>query len=352
MSLEIVRKDLQHAQIPPVYLWYGEDRYSLTEALRILKEAFLAEDPSGSNIELFIGKDTASQEIVAAANTTSFFSRRLVIVDDIPYFNQAKSKDKGKGNSSDDNGEELEVSITDEESILDYVQNPNPDTILVLISEKVNRGRKLFKGISKAGKVLEFAYPQGMPEWLHWIQKEAKARGKQISSGDASFLLEYAGHHTGILCQELDKLALYIGERGEITKIDIERVGIPLIETTVFAMLDAIATGKTAEALLKLKEVLSQDYYLKVHTMIVRQVRLLLAASLIRKQGGTAEKLIETAGIKPFEGNKVFRQAVAFTPGRLAGAMEDCLSTELALKSSGGNPHFLLEMMVIRLCRK
>jgi DNA polymerase-3 subunit delta len=341
---------LENNQIPSVYLWYGEDRYVLAEALRRLKEVFLAEDPSGSNITIFRGKDSAPEDVVEAANTASFFSRRLVIVDDIPYFHQSKTKDKAKENSPDPG--EPESDHYGEESLLAYLENLNPDSCLVLISEKVNRGRKLYKAISKSGKVVEFAYPQGQPEWLSWIQKETRARGKQMSPAAASFLLEFAGHHTGILSQELDKLALFTGAKTEIGKEDISKVCISLAETTVFAMLDAIAAGKTGDALLKLKEVLSQEYYLKVHTMIVRQVRLLLAACLLRKQGATVERLVEVAGIKPFEGNKVYRQAGSFNPQRLAEAMEDCLKTELALKSSGGDPHFLLEMMVIRLCRK
>jgi DNA polymerase-3 subunit delta len=352
MSLEVVRQDIDKNQLPPVYLWYGEDRYTLIEALHLLKDYFQKEDPSGSGIEVFLGKDSPSQIVVASANTSSFFSRRLVVFDDIPYFKQ----DKGKViSNAEDTREELKYLDRNEgEDLLrEYLQNPNPATCLVLISEKVNRGRKIFKTIAKVGKVLEFSYPKGQAQWLTWIQKEAKARGKILSPATASFLVEWAGHHTGVLSRELDKLIFYTGEKPEIGREDIRRVCIPLSETTIFNMLDAIAAGKTGEALLKLKEVLAQEYHLKVHTMIVRQVRFLLAGSLIRKRGETVREFMEVTGIRSsFEGNKIFRQASAFSPEKLAKALEDCLQTELALKSSGGNPHLLLEMMIIRLGQK
>ncbi|NLI92420.1 MAG: DNA polymerase III subunit delta [Peptococcaceae bacterium] len=354
MSLETVKKDIQNNLISPVYLWYGEDRYSLAEALKILKEVFLREDPSGCGIETYLGKEISPEEVVEASNTSSFFSRRLVIVDDIPYFNQGK----GNSNSGETNRrEEIESSEGSEGSNLDrlinYCQNPNPAACLVLISEKANRGRKLYKEIAKAGKVLEFTYPKGQTEWLHWVQKEAKIRGKIINASAASFLVESAGHHTGILSQELDKLCLYVGDKPEINQDDISAVSIPLIETSVFAMLDAIAAGNSSTAIHRLTEVLSQEYFLKVHTMIVRQIRLLLAGSILRQRGGTVEKLMEITGIRSsFEANKIFRQAAGFTPEKLCLAMEDCLKTELSLKSSGGNPHLLLEMMVIRFCQK
>lgn len=354
MSIETVKRDIQNKQIPPIYLWYGEDRYSLTEALKILKGVFLEEDPSGSGIESFQGKNIAPEEVAEVANTSSFFSRRLVIVDDITYFNQGKGKpdveDEGITVGLDSSGRSDGMNT---DRILGYCQNPNPTTCLVMISEKVNRGRKLYKEIVKTGKVLEFCYPKGQTEWLAWIQKEAKRRGKNINATTASFLVDCVGHHTGILSQELDKVSVYIGGKQEISKEDINDICISLIETTVFAMLDAIAAGDSHHAIQRLTEVLSQEYYLKVHTMIVRQIRLLLAGSLVRRRGGTVEKLMDIAGIRSsFEGNKIFRQAASFTPEKLCQGMEDCLQTELALKSSGGNPHLLLEMMVIRLCQR
>lgn len=351
MSLNVVKKDVESGNLSPVYLWYGEDRDSLIKALNILKNFYLKDDPSGSGIERFLGKDISLEEVIQAANTTSFFSQKLVIVDDFSYF-------KSKTTAGDEDGEkEGEVLGASEEGnsdcLLEYCLNPNPATCLLLISEKVNKGRKLYKEINKTGKILEYSYPKGLSEWLSWIQREAQLRDKSIKSETASFLVEWAGHHTGILSQELDKLALFVGEKQEIGKDDIAKICLPLVETTVFAMLDAVASGNVRDALKRLSEVLSQEHYLKVQTMIVRQIRFLLAGSLWRRRGGTVNHFMETTGIRStFEGNKIFRQAAGFSPEKLAEAMEDCLQTELALKTGGGNPHLLLETMVIRFCQK
>jgi DNA polymerase-3 subunit delta len=255
-------------------------------------------------------------------------SRKLVVLDDLD-FNE----------------------LSEDDALLDYCRNFNSSACLTLICEKVNRSRKLFKEAAKAGKVFEFTYPKNQSEWQVWIQSQAKVRGKNINPEAASYLLEWSGRHTGILCQELNKLAAYTGEKDTISRGDIQQVCIPLAETTIFAMVDAVAAGKAKEALRELRVVLNQEHYLKVFTMIVRQIRLLLAASLIRKRGEPADKFMEAAGIRsPFEGNKIYRQAANFTPQKLARAMQDCLQTEADLKISGGNPQFLLELMVIRFC--
>lgn len=348
MSLEQVKKDILNKQIPPLYLWYGDDRYSLVEGLKLLKEFFQTEDASGTGIELLAGKDVNPSDIVDRANTASFFSRRLVIVDDIPYFDQkTKVAEINDENDDADIEETLNLDI-----LIEYCHDPNPGTCLVLVSEKVNRGRKLYKAFAKAGSVIAFNYPRENQEWIDWIQQEALVCKKVIKSNTASYFLECVGKHTGILRQELDKLSLYIGKSSEITKQDIDAVCITLIETKVFAVVDAIAARNTNQAIQRLTEVLTLEHPMKINTMIVRQIRLLLAGSILRKRGKTAKELMEVMGIRtPYEGNKIFKQAARFSPDKLALAMEVCLQTELALKNSGGDPHFMLEMMVIRLCQ-
>ena len=328
MSLETVKKSINNDSVAPIYLWYGDDRYSIIEALQFLKGIFLKEDPSGSQIEMFSAKETDLAAVTETANTYSFFSRKLVVVDDLD-FNEA----------SEDDG------------LLTYCRNPNSATCLVLIAEKINRGRKLFKEIAKVGSINEFGYPRGQAEWRNWVQQQAKLRGKNINPSTALFLLEWSGHQPGILCQELNKLEVYTGNKPNITQEDIRQVCIPLAENTVFTMVDAIAANKAADALRELKAVLNQEHYLKVFTMIVRQVRLLLAATIMRKKGEPVDRFMQVTGIRsPYEGKKIYRQATNFTPSKLAKVMEDCLKTDLALKNSGGNPHFLLELMVIRFC--
>ncbi|MFA6807749.1 MAG: DNA polymerase III subunit delta [Eubacteriales bacterium] len=351
-SLDLIKNDIEQNNDSSVYLLYGEDDFLIREALKILKGSFLAEDPSGSSIELLSGKEASVDIIVEAANTASFFSRRLVIVDDIQYFNSSRSKKETEekkdklANAADDEGQDTIL-------LQEYCKNPNPASCLVLISEKANKGRKLYKAIVKCGKVIEFAYPKRYQEWQVRVVEAVKSRGKTIKPVDASFLIDWVGHYTGIINQEISKLVLYVGDKKEIKRDDIAQVCVPMAETTIFAMVDAIASGFPGEAIKKLREVLEQEYYLKVLSMIVRQIRLILAACLIRAKGGSVEQLMEIAGVRsPFEANKIFRQASSFTPQKLIVAMEDCLKTEVAMKSSGGDPNFLLEIMVIKFCSK
>lgn len=173
------------------------------------------------------------------------------------------------------------------EPLIDYLQDPNPSSILCIIANKANKGRRLYQAMAKAGRIIEFAMPSGTGEWQEWIGAEARANGKTIGMQAASYLAEWSGHHTGILGAEIEKLAVYLGDRQEIMKEDIGAVCIPMAETTVFKMLDGIAARNAGEALQRLREVVEREHYLKVNTMIVRQVRLLLTACYLRTGGGS-----------------------------------------------------------------
>jgi DNA polymerase-3 subunit delta len=105
MALELLKKDFSEQNPAPVYLLYGEDRYSLLQCVSAIKGIFLIDDPSGSNIEVFQGKDSTIERIVETLNSSSFFARKLVIVDDIPYFDQDKGKNSSEEDKEQDSGQ-------------------------------------------------------------------------------------------------------------------------------------------------------------------------------------------------------------------------------------------------------
>ena len=111
-EIERIRESVARGEIPPIYLWYGEDRFLIREALRVLKSYYFTTDPSGSGIELVSAKELSPVNIVERANTMSFFANRLVVVDDVTYFQDGQTADL--------------------EPFLDYFSNPNLSTCLLL----------------------------------------------------------------------------------------------------------------------------------------------------------------------------------------------------------------------------
>lgn len=330
-EIERIKESVAKGKISPIYLWYGEDRYLIQEGLKVLKSFYFMKDPSGSGIEVVNANEMTPVEIVELANTMSFFANRLVIVEDVSYFKDGQTNDL--------------------EPFFDYFASPNLSTCLLFIAESVHRGRKFYKGLDRVGEILEFCAPKRIPEWLAWLQSELKVRGKSMDTKVSSFFLEWAGHQTGVLNQELDKLVVYTGDRQTITVEDIQEITTRTLEASVFDLLDAVAVRSSAKALEALEEVLRKEHPLKVLTLMVRQVRLLLGCMALRKHGGNAAEAPSALGISPFEAQKLWQQSARLTPSKLVQALKECRNTDLAMKSGGGEPGQLLEMMIVKFCR-
>jgi len=330
-EIERIKECVASGKFSTVYLWYGEDRFLIQEALKVLKSFYFMTDASGSGIEQISAKELSPAVIVERANTMSFFANRLVIVDDVTYFQDGQTADL--------------------EPFLEYFANPNPATCLLLIAESVHRGRKLYKALAKTGEIMEFCAPKRQ-EWPAWVQSELKARGKLMDNQVISQFLEWTGHHTGVLSQELDKLVIFVGERQKITSADIKAITPQSIETTVFNLLDAVAIRSTAKALQALREVLRTEPALKVLALLVRQVRLLLGCDALRRHGGNVAEVPSALGISPYEAQKIWQQSVSLSTQQLSKALGECLKTDLALKTGGGDAGLLLEIMIIKFCKE
>lgn len=328
-GIERVKQAIE-SNLPAVYLWYGEDRFLIQEALKVIKKHFLKEDPSGSNIEVVSAREMPPLAIVERANTFSFFSGHLVIVENIPYFQENEGQDL--------------------QPLIEYMLNPNPQTCLLFWAESVHKGRKFYKALEKNGVVIEFALPRKAYEWQAWLAEELRVRNKTMDSGTAERFLARVGHQPGILVSELDKLVAYIGEQQKITLRDIDEITNTHVEASIFDLLDAVGQRSASKAVGKLQEILQEEYPLKILATLSGHLRLLLGALSWRRRGGNGTELASALGINPYRAQKVWQQSAKLSENYLIEALTLCLDTELAIKRSKGEPALLLEMMVMKFC--
>jgi DNA polymerase III, delta subunit len=218
------------------------------------------------------------------------------------------------------------------------------------MAKTIHKGRKFYKSLTKGGEILEFCVPKRPQEWVAWMQSKLKERGKSMETQAVVQFIDRVGHNPGVLSQELDKLVIFVGDRQKITLDDIAAISIRTIEASVFDLLDAVANRSSAKSLQALHEVLLEEHPLKVLTLLARQVRLLLGCDALRSRGGNLTEAPSLLGISPFEAKKVWQQSIKLSFEQLSKALSECMKTDLALKTSGGDPALLLEMMIVRFC--
>ena len=123
-----------------------------------------------------------------------------------------------------------------------------PDLTVVLIS----RGKapaKLTKAVKAAdGEIHEFEAPKArdMPRQL---VAEAQRRGFRLDPAAARLLVERMGANPVRLANELDRLALWAGEGGEVGLAALEAMVADTQEAAVWTLSDALLDGDAAAAL-------------------------------------------------------------------------------------------------------
>ncbi|MCX8155728.1 MAG: DNA polymerase III subunit delta [Verrucomicrobiae bacterium] len=116
---------------------------------------------------------------------------------------------------------------------------------LVISAGKVDRRKSFYKALEKLARVeLIEALSADDRDWedtaVALVQREAEGRGKSLSDAVAAALVEAVGPNTAQLVAEVEKLSLYVGERGRIERADVEAVVSRQKVARAFALGDAL----------------------------------------------------------------------------------------------------------------
>jgi DNA polymerase-3 subunit delta len=170
-----------------------------------------------------------------------------------------------------------------------YAAAPAPTGVLILECRSFPKTTRLYKAaVAAGGRLCECKKLYGR-ELVAFVIEQARARGKRLDPAAGARLTDLVGQDTGILAAEIEKLALYVGDRSGITDRDVTELVGQSREEKVFAVMDAAAAGRLPDALRLWHQVLSSDpaaVYRAVGGMTY-VVRRWLAAHRLRADGAS-----------------------------------------------------------------
>lgn len=206
--MEVVRQivqDIKARKLHPIYFLMGEEPYYIDKISEYIGNNVLTEDERGFNQMTLYGKETSIGEIVGNAKRFPMMAEHQVII--------VKE------------AQELSRTI---EKLVDYVENPQPSTILVICYKykKLDKRKKLYKAVQKKGLLFESKklYENQVADW---IRRFVSGKGYGISPKASAMLVEFLGTNLGKINNELEKLFLVTEKGTEITPELIENhIGI------------------------------------------------------------------------------------------------------------------------------
>ena len=175
--------------------------------------------------------------------------------------------------------------------------------------------------------------------------------GKSIGSSAVFLLHELIGNNLLDIFHEMEKLALFSGEKKEITKDDVEKLISSLRTESVFELVDHIGNRRLYEALITLSQLLkSGEQPLKLLVLIVRQIRMISKARTLANQGLKPAEITKALKIPEFVWVKLYPQINKFSEKKLMDCFQQMWEADIALKTRSTPKKLILEKLVMELC--
>ena len=333
IRMEDLRRRLKSGLLDRCYLLYGKERYLQDYYGRELRKAVLGSEDDSFNLRLLEGKNLDLQALADAVDAyPSFAERAMVEVRDYdPY------------QISEDECKRLFAILED---LPDYC-------CVVFLFDTVEfkpdkRKKKLWEQLKKLVTLVEFPL-QGQSELIRWIQKHYNAKGKEITSEDAAYLLFLCGSQMENLTNEIGKTAVYAKNKS-VSRADIDAVVVPVVEAETFKLTDALSVRdyeRASELMYKLFQLGTEP--IAVNAAIGSQLRRLYAARLVKEAGGNAITLAQLLGTGDYTSRQYLRICTSFREAWYLRMIRLSAETDLGMKSSQGDPEDLLRSLFVTM---
>lgn len=339
MSIDALKLDIKKRELRTLYLFYGQEEYLKKCYLDAMEKILLKDGFREFNRVVMEGRVDLRNLADNCETLPVFSEKKLVIVKNSGLF-KAGARDAKRGKGKPGKGK------PDQDALLDCLQNVPQHICLVFYEEEIDKRLKTVDIFKKNGLIVEFAYLKPA-ELVNWVSREFKSRGKSIDFRTASFLVDSCEQGMNEILNEINKLALFIGERDRVTEEDIEKVCTKSVKSRIFDLTDAISEKRSTQAMRILNELMMMKEPLpRILFMITRQFRQILEMKLMTEKGLSPGEAASKLGIMPYVAGKVFKQAKSFSVEELKAAMKKCLDLDEAVKTGRMNDRIATEMLI------
>jgi DNA polymerase-3 subunit delta len=325
------------------YILYGQDDFSLNQAVEKIKAGLGDREMVATSTTNLEGQHLTLSELRNKCGAVPFLSsHRLVIVDGLlGRFEVKQSRPRSvKGKSGNGLGEW--------EGLASYIEQMPETTVLMLVDEEVKGHNPLLKKLSPLAEVKTFPLLRGR-DLKAWIQQRVRGEGGDITPQAVNLLVELIGGDLWAMNGEIQKLLLYSQER-PIGEDDVRQLVSHVQEANIFALVDAVAEGRTELA----QKILHRLYYEGVAptyilVMITRQFRLIAQAKDLGP-GLSRLQIQDRLGLKSsYSLDKTLSQAKLYDFEGVKRAYDKLLETDLAIKTGKYSDKLALELLVTEL---
>jgi DNA polymerase-3 subunit delta len=226
MSAEKIIADWKKGNFKPIYWLEGDEPFFIDQVVHYAEHKILSESEASFNLSIFYGKDADWSSVVNACMRYPMFAEKQVVI-----LKEAQQ-------------------MRDIEKLESYIDNPLASTIFVVSykEKKVDGRSKLAKTLKSKGEMLSTKkmYDSQLPEWVNQMVASHKLT---IAPKALHLLVDHIGNDLSRLQNEVEKLAVNLAGRKNITEDDIEKyIGVSK-DFNVFELQDALGKRDLAKTI-------------------------------------------------------------------------------------------------------
>lgn len=335
--------EAQRGEIRPVYLIVGEERLFADQVVAALKKKVTEGGIAGLNDDTMDAPGATVEAVLSVARTMPMMaSRRWLLTRNIESWDAQKEK------KSDPKAK----TTNPLDALLAYVEKADPSTVLVLVSAKLDKRRKLYTAAKKDGWLVSCETPQ-RSELPGWIIEQTEAKGSQISRNVADLVAELAGPELSGVADAIERLCLYVGEGKAITEEAVSECVVRLRTASVWELVSAVGRRDAGESLRLLEDVYDPtDRGLRLIGVLGWATRQLIRFDHATKTGMNSSDAAKAAGAPPFKARELSEQLRKMPQGALPRWLDSLRDADVALKGGSKRPpKAIMEQMLLDLCR-
>mgnify|MGYP000666031556 FL=1 len=226
MSAEKIIADWKKGNFKPIYWLEGDEPFFIDQVVHYAEHKILPEAEASFNLSIFYGKDADWSSVVNACMRYPMFAEKQVVI-----LKEAQQ-------------------MRDIEKLESYIDNPLSSTIFVVSfkEKKVDGRSKLAKTLKSKGEMLttKKMYDSQLPEWVNQM---VASHQLTIAPKALHLLVDHIGNDLSRLQNEVEKLAVNLAGRKNITEDDIEKyIGVSK-DFNVFELQDALGKRDLAKTI-------------------------------------------------------------------------------------------------------
>lgn len=282
------------------------------------------------------------EDILEEASYFSLFDeKKYMVVKNATIFGSSKKKS---------NQEEVESKKDDK--LIKYLEEPNPNTVLIfVINGKPDSKKKIYKIIKERYKLIQVEDLKPK-EICARLDKELKKDGYKCDSSTLYYIINNCQNNYDLSMNEIDKIKLYYGKGCTVKENDVASIVSHSIEDNNFKFIDTIMSKNIKEAFKIYDDLMLQKIEpIMLMSMLAKEIRntLLVKKMLMTK---TKKEMMATLGINyDFQLDKYINNSYAYKESELESYLILLCDLDYKIKNGKISNKLALEMFILNICK-